>query len=98
MRNSGAAFKVAMVAKSALASMRETQDRIRSERKAEADEARQRKLDKAKRRAEGEMRAAQVQNIGADKVKKMNKRQLKQVKKTRLNAQTGVVEFVGAYQ
>lgn len=34
----------------------------------------------------------------ATKLKKMSKKQLRSIKKTRLNPKTGVVELVGAYE
>mmetsp|Transcript_6691 Transcript_6691/g.8456 ORF Transcript_6691/g.8456 Transcript_6691/m.8456 type:complete len:156 (-) Transcript_6691:28-495(-) len=61
------------------------------------------RLEQEKRRMENEFRAAsrsaQVLGKNADfKMKSMNKKQLRQIKKTRLNTKTGAVEFVSAYE
>lgn len=87
-----------MAAKKAQRTVKEMQDAMKQSKKEEVAARRERRLEKARRRAEGEMRAAQVQVLDPAKLKKMNKKQLRGVKKTRVNAQTGVVEFVGAYQ
>jgi len=53
--------------------------------------------DKKKRKAENELKSASYQVINnPEKLKKMNKKQLRHVKRTRVN-EHGVVEFVGAY-
>jgi Cgr1 family len=63
----------------------------------------QRRLDNETRRAENEYKALKysVQHLNTEKLattlKTMSKKQLRQVKKTRVNAKTGVVEFVSAY-
>jgi rRNA-processing protein CGR1 len=63
----------------------------------------QRRLDNETRRAENEYKALKysVQQLNTEKLsttlKTMSKKQLRQVKKTRVNAKTGVVEFVPAY-
>jgi len=69
------------------------------------------KRDKRERRLENERRRAQNEYENAKKsmqtlnskrlsntMKAMNKKQLRQIKKSRMNTKTGVVEFVGAYQ
>jgi rRNA-processing protein CGR1 len=61
-----------------------------------------RKADQEKRRMENEFKAAsrQAQQMGKHanlKMKAMNKKQLRQIKKTRMNTKTGVLEFVSAY-
>jgi hypothetical protein len=67
-------------------------------------EKRQRALDNERRRMENEYNNArrnmQVLNAGrlGKTLKSMNKKQLRQVKKSRMNSKTGVVEFVGAYE
>ena len=63
----------------------------------------ERKLEQDKRRAQHEFEQAQAaaQTLNASKVgrtlKAMSKKQLRQIKKTRLNPKTGVVEYVSAY-
>ena len=65
---------------------------------------RQRALDNERRRMDNEYasarRNAQVLNAGrlGKTLGGMNKKQLRQVKKSRMNSRTGVVEFVGAYE
>jgi hypothetical protein len=61
-----------------------------------------RKADNEKRRMENEFQAAsrQAQKLGKHanlKMKAMNKKQLRQIKKTRMNTKTGVLEYVSAY-
>jgi hypothetical protein len=63
----------------------------------------ERRLENEQRRAENQFKSLQnsVQTLNHDKVgrtlKAMSKKQLRQVKKTRLNTKTGVVEYVSAY-
>ncbi len=65
---------------------------------------RQRALDNERRRMDNEYNNArrnmQVLNAGrlGKTLRNMNKKQLRQVKKSRMNSKTGVVEFVGAYE
>lgn len=64
----------------------------------------ERRLENEKRRAENEVKAIEksVQTLNVTKVgstlKAMSKKQLRQIKKTRVNTRTGVVEYVPAYQ
>ncbi|KAL7428888.1 hypothetical protein ACHAXH_005491 [Discostella pseudostelligera] len=66
----------------------------------------QNRLDNEKRRMENEYKQAmqngklQVLNVKklGTTMKNMNKKQLRQIKKSRMNSKTGVVEFVGAYE
>ena len=66
----------------------------------------QNRLDNEKRKMENEYKQAMqngklqvlnVKKLGTTK-KNMNKKQLRQIKKSRMNSKTGVVEFVGAYE
>ena len=66
----------------------------------------QNRLDNEKRRIENEYKQAMqngklqilnVKKLGTT-MKNMNKKQLRQIKKSRMNSKTGVVEFVGAYE
>lgn len=78
--------------------------RIRAEAKALADTMReeaaerrtlqaQRREEKRKRKIANEMKSSQVQEIvHTDKIKRMNKKQLRKVRKTRVN-DDGEVEF-----
>ena len=83
----------------------ELQAALREERRQAALEKRERRLDQEKRRAENEFRNLQkqktMQTLNLDRVgttlKAMSKKQLRQIKKTRVNPKTGVVELVPAY-
>ncbi|KAL3770413.1 hypothetical protein ACHAW5_002330 [Stephanodiscus triporus] len=65
---------------------------------------RQRALDNERRRMENEYKNAKLgmQALNANRLgntmRNMNKKQLRQIKKSRMNSKTGVVEFVGAYE
>lgn len=96
-KNTGVPFHVSLAKKQQRKAAQEENKRLSDERTARFDELKRKRLEKEQRKAEGEMRAAQVQNIDPAKMKKMNKKQLRQVKKTRVNAKTGVVELVNAY-
>lgn len=54
--------------------------------------------EKAKRKAENELKSASYQVLAnPEKLKQMSKKQLRQIKRTRVN-KDGVVELVGAYE
>jgi rRNA-processing protein CGR1 len=79
------------------------QTELKEKKRQEAVQKKERRLENEKRRAENEFKAVQksVQTLNHAKVgitlKSMSKKQLRQVKKTRMNQKTGVVEFVPAY-
>lgn len=79
------------------------QGEIREARKNEALEKKERRLENEKRRAENQYKNLQksMQTLNTEKMgttlKSMSKKQLRQVKKTRLNPKTGVVELVSPY-
>jgi hypothetical protein len=81
----------------------ELQNELREERKQGKILKKERRLENEKRRAENEFKEAQKSskalNTGRLKstMKAMSKKQLRQVKKTRVNTKTGVVEYVPAY-
>ena len=64
---------------------------------------RQKRLDNEKRRMDNEYfnakQSMQTWNAGQldTTMRNMNKKELRQIKKSRMNSKTGVVEFVGAY-
>jgi len=69
----------------------------------EKRQKRERRLENERRRMENEynhaksgMQTLNVKRLG-NTMKSMNKKQLRQIKKSRMNTKTGVVEFVGAY-
>ena len=65
---------------------------------------RQNRLDNEKRRMDNEYRNAKkcMQTLNAGRLgttmRNMNKKHLRQIKKSRMNSKSGVVEFVGAYE
>ena len=65
---------------------------------------RQKRLDNEKKRMDNEYcnskQSMQTLNAGQldTTMRNMNKKQLRQIKKSRMNSKTGVVEFVGAYE
>ena len=74
-------------------------------RRQEAIDKKQRRLENEKRRQENELKnlekSGAIQALNHDRVgrtlKAMNKKQLRNIKKSRINTKTGVVEFVPAY-
>eukprot|EP00934_Nitzschia_sp_Nitz4_P005734 Nitzschia sp. Nitz4//scaffold111_size72815//4234//4740//NITZ4_005775-RA/size72815-processed-gene-0.45-mRNA-1//1//CDS//3329533135//5724//frame0 len=81
----------------------ELQSELREERRQEKVQKKERRLENERRRAENEYKQAQktAKNLNIGKLpstlKAMSKKQLRQIKKTRLNPKTGVVEYVPAY-
>lgn len=81
----------------------ELQSELREERKQSKILKKERRLENEKRRAENEFKQAQMSakelNTGKLKstLKTLSKKQLRQIKKTRMNTKTGVVEYVSAY-
>jgi len=81
----------------------ELQKQLQEERRQEKILKKERRLENEKRRAENQFKAMQnsVQTLNHSKVgstiKAMSKKQLRQIKKTRLNPKTGVVEYVSPY-
>ena len=70
--------------------------RLRAERKESQAATRAKREEKRKRRAENELKSASVQALDPRRLKTMSKKQLRSVKRTRLNAD-GVVEYAPAY-
>ena len=81
----------------------ELQAELREERRQAKVQKKERQLENERRRAENEFKNAQKfakeLNVGrlSHTLKAMSKKQLRQIKKTRLNTKTGVVEYVPAY-
>mmetsp|Transcript_47554 Transcript_47554/g.136729 ORF Transcript_47554/g.136729 Transcript_47554/m.136729 type:complete len:167 (+) Transcript_47554:81-581(+) len=81
----------------------ELQSELREERRQAKVQKKERRLENERRRAENEFKHAQKSakelNLGKlpSTLKAMSKKQLRQIKKTRLNPKTGVVEYVPAY-
>mmetsp|Transcript_1550 Transcript_1550/g.2191 ORF Transcript_1550/g.2191 Transcript_1550/m.2191 type:complete len:148 (-) Transcript_1550:36-479(-) len=80
------------------------QKELHEESRKAAIQKKERRLENEKRRAENEYKNVQnsVQtlnyNTANHKLQTMSKKQLRQIKKTRVNTKTGVVEYVPAYQ
>lgn len=81
----------------------EMEKEIKESKKEEIREKHERRLEQEKRRMENEFkqssRSAKTLNYNTAslKMKAMNKKQLRQIKKTRMNTKTGVVEYVSPY-
>jgi predicted RNase H-like nuclease (RuvC/YqgF family) len=81
------------------------QKEMEDSKRQEAIDKKQRKLENEKRRQENELRnlerSGAIQALNHDRVgrtlKAMNKKQLRHIKKSRVNTKTGIVEFVPAY-
>lgn len=89
--------------KQQLKEIKELQQEMGETRKQEILLKKERRLENEKRRAENEFKAMQrtakvlnVNKIGKT-LKAMSKKQLRVIKKTRINNKTGVVEYVSAY-
>ena len=92
-----------MKQKEQLRSIRERQQEIKEEKRQAVLAKNERRLENERRRMENEFkvasRSAQTLGRNADlKLKGMNKKQLRQIKKTRMNTKTGAIEFVSAYK
>ena len=81
----------------------ELQQEMSTAKREEAVRRRERRLENERRKAENEYKNLQksIQTLNTDKaattLKTMSKKQLRQIKKTRLNPITGVVEYVSPY-
>lgn len=81
----------------------ELQKQLKEERIQQLRDKRERRIENEKRRAENEYESAKksAQSLNLNKVhsklKTMSKKQLRQIKKTRVNPKTGATEFVPAY-
>lgn len=76
---------------------KEIQQALQDKRREQSDEARRNRVNKLKRKAENELKSSKIQVMShPEKIKKMSKKQLKQVYKTRMG-DDGVVRLVGAY-
>lgn len=83
--------------------IKDLQNEMSEQKRQEILERKERRLENEKRRAENEFKTVQkaAQTLNHSKVgftlKAMSKKQLRQIKKTRVNPKTGVTEFVSAY-
>ena len=82
---------------------KEIKERENEMRQAKIDakkEKRRLREEQEKRRAENELKNMKVQTLTKNvdgKLKAMSKKQLRQIKKSRMNTKTGVIEYVDAY-
>jgi rRNA-processing protein CGR1 len=82
---------------------KEMEQELKDQTKQLVLDKKERRLQQEKRRMENEFKNAQKNAQALNhkhmhlKLKAMNKKQLRQIKKTRMNSKTGVVEYVGAY-
>ena len=82
---------------------KELASELDQEKRQEILRRKERRLENEKRRAENELKAVErsAQTLNFNKVgvtlKAMSKKQLRQIKKSRVNPKTGVVEYVPAY-
>mmetsp|Transcript_3246 Transcript_3246/g.9428 ORF Transcript_3246/g.9428 Transcript_3246/m.9428 type:complete len:150 (-) Transcript_3246:1124-1573(-) len=79
--------------------VRELQRALREEKRREIEEQKQQRLERARVREENTMKNTTYHLITDDtKLKKMNKKQLKSIKKLQVNAKTGAKELVSPWQ
>ena len=78
--------------------MKALETEIATRKRLERENRKRAREEKLKRKQENELKSAQVQVITkTHKLKTMSKKQLRQIKKSRLTKQ-GVVEYVGLYE
>jgi hypothetical protein len=103
VNNQTTSWERKLVEKRARQEVQELQKEMQEKKRQEALLKKERRLENEKRRAENEYKAIQksAQTLNSDKVgvtlKAMSKKQLRQIKKTRMNQKTGVVEYVPAF-
>jgi hypothetical protein len=100
--NRSRSWEAKMKEKEAKRLILERENNMKDEKRQAAIEKKERRIENERRRQENEFRVASrsAQTLGKNadlKLKAMNKKQLRQIKKTRINVKTGAVEFVGAY-
>jgi len=93
----GNAYKLHMIQKTHHKQAQEATKRLREEIQEEKNAIKEKREEKRRRKAENEMKAAQIQVINPEKLKRMNKKQLSQIKRTKMNT-AGNLEYVGAYE
>ena len=77
---------------------RELQEELIQKKKQKIEEEKRKSAERAKRKAENELKNAKIQVMShPEKIKKLSKKQLRQVYKTRMG-DDGVVRLVGAYE
>lgn len=103
VNNQSKSWEQRQAAKLAQQQIKELQAELREQKRQDILQKQERRRENEKRRAENELKAMErsVQTLNVKKIgttlKAMSKKQLRQVKKTRVNPKTGVVEYVPAY-
>lgn len=103
MNNSVSTYEARQELKRSRKEATELQGELREERRQGKIVKKERREENERRRAENEFNQASsaAQTLNPTKVgltlKALSKKQLRQIKKTRMNTKTGVVEYVGAY-
>jgi len=80
---------------------KEKEEQMMKEKKDKILDKKKRKFEQEKRRQENEYKATQTQALTKNvdgKLKAMSKKQLRSIKKTRINTKTGVIELVDAHK
>jgi len=78
---------------------KELETALKEAKRARKQAERKRREDRQALRAENELKSTTMQTIHkTHKLKTMNKKQLRQIKKTQVNAKTGQVELVSPWQ
>mmetsp|Transcript_5708 Transcript_5708/g.8443 ORF Transcript_5708/g.8443 Transcript_5708/m.8443 type:complete len:158 (-) Transcript_5708:328-801(-) len=100
--NRSTSWEKKMEEKELRSALLEREKTSKEEKRQEVIAKNERRLEHEKRRMENEFKSASksAQRLGKNadlKMKAMNKKQLRQIMKTRMNNKTGVVEFVSAY-
>jgi len=94
----GTTWEQRQAEKRKLQEAKELQEELMAKRNAKIEEEKKRLAEKRKRKAENELKNAKVQVMSRpEKIKKMSKKQLRSVYKTRMG-DDGVVRLVGAYE
>jgi hypothetical protein len=94
----GASWEKKQADKQKVKEARELQQELLENKKERIEKEQKRLASKRKRKAENELKNAKVQVMShPDKIKKMSKKQLRSVYKTRMG-EDGVVRLVGAYE
>ena len=100
--NRSKSWEQKMAEKALRKSVMEREKEMKEEKRQAAIVKKERRLENERRRMENEFKNASsgAQKLGKNadlKMKSMNKKQLRKVKKTRMNTKTGTIEYVGAY-
>lgn len=91
------AFKLQQTEKAARKAAKELHDRLKEAKEQEKKDRIEKMMEKRRRKAENEFKSAVVQEISdPTKLKRMSKKQLRQIKRVRVN-DDGIKELAPAY-